>query len=234
VFRGATLAVVGTGASTYGSAGHDRQLRLGRLSDMKLRIVVPLMTVVSLICGVAPVLADSAVSRTGLVGQFSVYEGVPDSNGDYCTYDPNKGNRLTRIGVRAPDIWARDTTSAEDSQLVGWRVIVKRQKPGTTTLTTFYRSQTQRDNATDVAPAPFRPAGYGEGTPGFMSFKVTVPREPGAGSQYWIFVRMFWYRHDGSVEGSVTHRLDDYMWVQFPPGNYDFGDTSCHTRLIFG
>jgi hypothetical protein len=198
----------------------------------RLRIAAPLLASLFLTLGASPVAADTEISRTGEIGAFHVYDGEEGSNGAYCSYNSDKGNRLRGIGTRAPDMWARDVTPGEDTQGVAWRVIIKRQKPGATALTTFYRSKTQRDTATDVTPAAFTHEGYGVGQPGFDFSRLSVPREPGAGSHYWIYVRMFWYGAGGRLEGTATHRLDEYMWLLYPPGYYEFGDTSCHSRLV--
>jgi hypothetical protein len=203
-----------------------------RTSFKRLRLLAPLIAVASLTIGATPASADTEISRTGNIGAFHVYDGEEGSNGAYCSYNSNKGNRLRGIGTRAPDMWARDVTPGEDTQAVAWRVIIKRQKPGAMALTTYYRSKTQRDTATDTTPAPFTHEGYGVGQPGFDFSKFWTPREPGEGSRYWIFVRMFWYGSDGRLEGTATHRLDEYMWVLYPPGYSDYGDTSCHGRLV--
>ncbi len=199
------------------------------------RRLIPLVAIALAVLSVSPVLADTEVARTGDVGRFYVWEGVPWQNGVYCRYNMNKHNRLNYIGVSAPGVFARDITGGEDTQTVGWRVIVKRQKPGETALTTFYRSDTQQAVATDVTPTLFVPpaSGYERG---FNGFRLSVPLEPGEGSRYWIFVRIFWYRADGTVEGSVTHRLDEYMWMLFVKGSGGvadgFYDTSCHTHFV--
>ena len=95
-------------------------------------------------------------------------------------------------------------------------------------MTTFYRSPTWRAATDDATPAPFATMEEGgQGHP-WQAFHLTVPGESGAGSQYFVFIRMFWYRA-GGVEGTVTHRLDDYVWW-LSTGAYGFGDPSCFTK----
>ena len=196
---------------------------------------VPLFATLLVLLNAAPAFADTEVARNGLVGQFEVADGVPGQNGVYCRYNVDKHGRLDYIYAAAPSVWARDVSAAEDTQNVGWRVIIKRQKPGQTTLSPFFRSATRRDVATDASPAIFTNEGYGAGTQGYIGSHIFIPREPGAGSQYWVFVRIFWYGSDGKDEGSVTHRLDDYMWLIYHKGDGGvgdgYGDTSCHTHF---
>lgn len=177
-----------------------------------------------------PVVADTEMGHTGLVGDHRVVDGTTDEtfSGIVCFYDSTRGNRLHRLTVMAPEIYARNVTAAVDSQRVGWRVIVKRLRPGATTLKPFYRSATQKAIATDSTPAEF-PRPSGPGAPPYMTVNLDVPNEPGTGSQYFVFIRMFWYR-SGALEGTATHALDYYYWVIFPPGYDGYWDPSCYTR----
>ena len=198
--------------------------------------IVPLLVLALSVLSVSPVLADTEIGRAGDPGRYWVWEGVPWQNGNYCRYNVDKGNRLDRIGVRAPGVFARDTTAYEDSQTVGWRVIIKRQKPGQTTLATFYRSATARAVATDAQPALFPGTDGGYGHTGWKDFPIWVPREHGQGSRYWIFVRIFWYDAEGNIQASVTSRQDVYYWMLFDNGFGAIGDgwyeTSCFTRRV--
>jgi len=185
---------------------------------------------VALTLAAGPVLADTELGHVGLVGDHRVFDGTTNEffSGIVCFYDSTRGNRLHRLTVMAPDVYARNVTGAIDSQRVGWRVLVKRQRPGSTTLKPFYRSPTQRAIATDASPAEF-PRPGGPGVPPYMSIDLDVPNEPGMGSQYFISIRMFWYRA-GALEGTATHQLDYYLWVIFPPGDDGWWDPSCYTR----
>ena len=198
-------------------------------------LVIPLAALALAVATVSPALAVTELKRTGSVGQFTVWDGIPNENGVWCRYNEAKHNRLDYIGVTAPTVWARDITPAEDSQTVAWRVIVKRQKVGQSTSTTYYRSQTRKDIATDEKPTVFTNPGYGPGSPGFINFRLWVPYDPGQGSRYWVLVRVFWYGPGGRVQGSVTERLDHYMyliWGSHGDAGDGFGDTSCHTHLV--
>ena len=199
------------------------------------RLVIPLAALALAAASVSPTFALTELKRTGSVGQFNVWDGIPNENGVWCRYNEAKHNRLDYVGVTAPTVWARDVTPTEDSQKVAWRVIVKRQKAGETAWTTYYRSETRKDVATDVTPTVFTNAGYGAGSPGFINFRLWVPYERDEGSRYWILVRVFWYGGDGRLEGSVTERLDHYMyliWGSNGDAGDGFGDTSCHTHLV--
>ena len=188
----------------------------------------------ALLLVVGPVAADTEVGHTGFVCEHVLFNGPNDGpdetwfTGVACSYDSTRGNRLRSITVMAPEIYARDVTPALDSQRVGWRVIVKRKRPGSTTLVPFYRSASQKAIATDASPAVY-PRPSGPGTNAYMSVNLDVPRETGAGSQYFVFVRMFWYRA-GNLEGAATHGLDNYYWVLYPPGYDGYWDPSCYTR----
>jgi hypothetical protein len=201
--------------------GVERRLTIGLVS-----------AAVALSLAAAPALADTEMGHEGSVGEHVVFDGPTDQffSGIVCFYDSQHGNRLHRLTVMAPEIYARDITPGVDTQRVGWRVIVKRLRPGSSTLKPFYRSGTQRAMATDATRAEF-PRPSGPGVAPYMTVNLDVPKEPGTGSQYFVFVRMFWYR-DGDLEGKATHRLDNYYWVVFPPGIDGWWDASCFTRKV--
>jgi hypothetical protein len=170
-----------------------------------------------------PVVADTEIGHVGLVGRHTVYDGSQDGFfGVVCHYRSYLNDRLNNIAVSNPEVYARDTTALVDQQRVGWRFIVKRLRPGATQMKTFYRSRIWKASANDHTPAAFPPHG---------DAYLTVPKEPGAGSQYFVFVRMFWYR-DGEQEGMATHRLDDYFWEIYPAGSFGFSDPSCYGRKV--
>src|SRR4051812_45315825 len=186
----------------------------------------------ALLLVVGPVAADTEMGHSGLVGEHVVFDGTSENffSGVACFYDSARHNKLRSLTVMAPEIYARDVTAAVDSQRVGWRVIVKRKRPGSTALRPFYRSGTQKAVATDASRAEF-PRPSGSGTEPYMTVNLDVPWELGTGSQYFIFVRMFWYRA-GHLEGTATHRIDNYYWVIYPPGYDGYWDASCYTHKV--
>ena len=110
-----------------------------------------------------PTLADTEMGHTGLVGNHVVFDGTQDGFfGVVCHYRSNNHNKLNNIAVSAPDVYARDVTGSTDSQRVGWRIIVRRLRPGATVMKTFYRSEIWRATASDSTPAVFA----NEGSPG--------------------------------------------------------------------
>jgi hypothetical protein len=83
-----------------------------------------------------------------------------------------------------------------NNQLVAWRFIVERSGTGPWNFQVTYRSPNQWGTAHTDSPALFSR----------MSVPVNVP--DGDTFFYRVKVKMFWYRRDGSIQGTGVHRVD--------------------------
>ena len=98
------------------------------------------------------------------------------------------------MDIRAPRVWARDTTAGVDQQQVGWIFLIKGHGNGQTT--TLYTSPMQIASATDTQMAPFT--------------TVSVTASPPGGHHY-VVIKMFWFEPgSGAVEGIGEARVDRY------------------------
>ena len=177
---------------------------------MRKSLFVALTSVVALWIGAGPVAADFEMGHKGKVGPHSVVDSA-DAASVRCNYKtvaevdhPDDWyvwrGKLTRLEVRPPRV-----RSVIGTQRVGWRFIVQRAVNPTSTFSdawkTTYRSAVQTATATDTKRARFTP----------MYVPVDVPRASAERSYgYRVMVKMFWYRADGSVQGTAKHLLSYY------------------------
>lgn len=160
---------------------------------------------ITLLAGVlaaGPVAADTDFGHKGQVGPHSLRDTYSDG-GAKCVYEVTfedqgaRWVRLAKVAVYPPRIRA---ISAK--QKVGWRFIVLRsQDQGPWGAT--YRSPIQKATAYSDAKAKFSP----------MGIKVIVPPPSTQFSNrhlYRVVVKMFWFRADGSQQGSAKHLVDFY------------------------
>jgi hypothetical protein len=157
--------------------------------------------ITALAISVSPALADTEIGHTGRVGRHklrdkSAMDGTHTfylTPGATCFYD-GVSQDLVDISVKAPKIWARNTTSARNSHTVGYQVIVKRLDDSFN-ITTFYKSVIATATAYDDA---FAVLADGDVETSFLP-----------DSNYFVMIKMFWYRHD-AVEGTAKHGVDYY------------------------
>ncbi len=168
---------------------------------MKLRVAVALALAMTLLLpGLA--LADTKIRDQGLFGEHRLRDRWSNP-GAICTYD-NSWGQLQSIEVRAPRVLARDVSSSEDSQNVGWQFSIKRRFEDGRQVT-VYASSTQIATATDTAAAPFA-----------RMSTAFVPDYPGP---FKVVVRMFWYETGGAIEGMAKHRIDHYTRITAEDSN---------------
>ncbi len=159
---------------------------------------------------VGPVLADKELGDRGQVGQHSLRD-THSKPGAECRYKGNLASpggsysyvgKLKYIDVRPPKVRAISGT-----QQVGWRFIVQRAK-GFGTWRTTYTSPIQKKSATAGRNALFT----------HMGIKVRVPprsSSPDAGPSfnYRVLVKMYWYRPNGTTQGTAKHEVEFYYIV---------------------
>jgi hypothetical protein len=140
----------------------------------------------------ATAMADTKLKDRGLFGQHSLRDSWQHA-GVICHYKDD-WSAIQSMDVRAPRVWARDTTPGVDQQQVGWIFLIKGHANGQTT--TLYKSPMQVASATDTQMAPFA--------------TVSVSTSPPGGHHY-VVIKMFWFEPgSGVVEGWAKHRVDRY------------------------
>jgi hypothetical protein len=177
---------------------------------MRKSLFVALTSVVAFSVAAGPVAADFELGHKGKVGPHSTVDSI-EAASVRCNYKtvaekdyPDEyylwRGKLTRLEVIPPKV-----RSVIGTQRVGWRFIVQRALNPELTFSdswkTTYRSAVQTATATETKRARFTP----------MYVPVDVPRASADRSYgYRIVVKMFWYRADGSVQGTARHLLSYY------------------------
>lgn len=140
-----------------------------------------------------PAAADTDLGSSGLVGAHQLRDSQA-APGLRCGYVLAGAPVLDTMTVKAPRVWARDTTTARDTQKVSWQIVVQ-----TWDINGFWDTVALHGPwaavARDDAPAPFT--------------AKTVEPPLGAGGTYRVLVRLRWLGPSGVV-GSSRHRVD---WV---------------------
>jgi len=149
-----------------------------------------------------PAMADVDIFTKGTVGRHWLRD-TSERPGAKCTYTSGDAPwLLTSFRVRAPFVFAIDRNEKRNRELVGWRFLIDTYNPNDPNegAHIFYRSPLQTAWAYDDTPAPF-------------SAMSVTPDVPDNDYQYRLFVKMFWYRADGSVRGSSVHVITQYKHV---------------------
>lgn len=176
---------------------------------------VPILTgiatgALTVLLAVSPVLADSDLKESWCCGLGIGQHHLVDSQskpGVRCEKSHADASNpkwwvMTNLSVRPPKVFGTRNT-----QRVGWRFIVLRQKAAYSgeaqwPVKVTYRSSIQRNIAQIETAAPF----------GWMSVPVDTPTD-GRSYNYWVRVKMFWYLPNGDVQGWSLHEADFYREV---------------------
>ena len=176
--------------------------------------------VIVLALAATPVLAETELRREGRIGEYQLNDSSV-SPAVTCVYDEDNGH-LLGFHVNTPTIWARDKTGGEDTQKVGWKVIVKRLKDTASQWKTILKTTTIKADATDNVSAFF---------PRWEIFPTIPTEQIGRYSEYFIVTRAIWFRADGTVAGYAQARYDNYEW-QVGEAAPTPGKTSCVSDLL--
>jgi len=147
-----------------------------------------------------PVLADTDIGTTGVVGAHSLVDTGTNA-GVTCRYNVSL---LKQLEVRPPRMRA-----ASGTQAVAWRFVALRTKnpnTGAPTVKKTYTSPWQTAWATTTRNARFST----------MSINVIVPRDGRTFDVYYEYVvnvEMIWKQSNTQITGTSTHRVDNYRWV---------------------
>ena len=157
------------------------------------------------------VVADSS---TGSIGNYLMHDNSTfQSAGATCRYNPSSPGsnlyHLYRIVGRAPSVWWPDTNSSIANQhgKVGWQLIIKYKLPASSTWALLKKSDIQKAVAYEDAPdydtndqAPFTN----------IYLNINYANFPDASTEFQAYAKVFWYRADGSVRGTLTHQYVYY------------------------
>jgi hypothetical protein len=150
--------------------------------------------------GAAPISADTPVTHTGLYGVHYLADSA-EYPSTTCFYD--NGSTIHSVRVRAPFVYARNTSPGIETQAVSWQVVVQARTTGSSTFATVTTSPAQKRSTTDARAADFVP--------------MTTVFAGNGGKEYRILVVVRWYGSGGATEvGRATHRADWYAWSGVP------------------
>ena len=173
------------------------------------RSMAGLLGAVIILLGSAGVTAaDTSLGHRGKVGPHHLND-TASHPGAKCFYVDGAGGGdedIDHILVRPPVIFARDTTAAQDQQMVGWKVRIQRLEAGSSSWVTDQTSAIHLATAWDDTPASFN--------------TIQLSVVPHYGSKLRVRVLTYWYK-GGSVVGLALNEVDWYRKIYKSP---DFGD----------
>lgn len=166
-------------------------------------------TLLVLVLCASPATAYKHLSANGTTGTHGMTDKRSSPGAD-CTYRFTRFGtqwELRRIKIRPPNVEAAPL-QADPEQQVGWRFTVERRykdafhvEPGP--WVHLYTSPTQKRMTDADHDAPFTPIEVGIRIPGDSSSDVWY--------KYRVIVKVFWYRDNGSVNGTALMRN---MWFK--------------------
>ncbi len=139
-------------------------------------------------------IADTPLTHSGVHGVHGLIDSREDP-GATCHYD--SGFQLTKVVVRAPIVYARNTGPGTQHGTVGWRFRV--QWSSGLGFSNVKTTSIVKASATDGRPAAFS--------------KRSVSFSDAPEIVYRVRVDMFWYDAQGKQIGRATHAPDWYGWV---------------------
>jgi hypothetical protein len=150
--------------------------------------------------------ADQPISHSGSMGAHFLNDSQ-EYPGVTCRYDDDQN--MDRVRVRPPAVFARDRTSARDSQWVGWRAELQ-YRPEDGSWSTVQQSTVVKARAWDDTAAAF------------AQRTVSVARPRGSGS-WRVVIRMLWYAPGTSTvrQGIARHRVTFARYPLAEPGTTD-------------
>ena len=143
--------------------------------------------------------ADTPLSHSGVHGVHGLIDSQEDP-GATCHY--NSSVQLTKVVVRAPIVYARNTGSGTQHATVGWRFRVQWSSGlgfSNAKITSIVKA-----SATDSRPA------------GFTKRSVTFSNAPEI--EYRVRVDMYWYDSTGKQIGKATHAPEWHGYIVTPNG----------------
>lgn len=159
---------------------------------MRRSLLIPVVTLLTVLITAAPVAADTPLKDKGVVGAHLLVD-TPDRPGMTCqmTQLPSNYWIMDGISVRPPRVHG-----TRAGQRVAWRFAVERSATGPWDWRPIYQSRRQFGTASVHTPASFRRMSVDVSGSGFYWFRVRV--------------KMLWYAPDGTLEGKAVHAVDYY------------------------
>jgi hypothetical protein len=180
---------------------------------MRLRLTLgPVAAVLLSIAFSGVAAADTIV---GTHGNYIFVDGDSTSTtGATCRYS-DVGNLtfdIYKMVARAPQVWWPDTNSSITTQhgRVGWKFSIYHKTPAASTWTLLKSTSVQKKTAYEDQLAP-----YGQATKApFTNMSLLISGSSFPTTELFkARVKVFWYRADGTVKGSVMHDVQWYRWL---------------------
>jgi hypothetical protein len=156
---------------------------------------------IGLIVPVMVLLLGIPASANGTVGRGTLVD-TDASPAARCYFHTTPDDELHGISVRAPFIYAVNSTPRVDRQTVGWRYTIQASDDSQVTWKTIATSSVVKARASDRTRAPW------------LTPSRTWARDATLHVVYRAFVTMLWYAHSGVVQGFkrvvVQHYVDHY------------------------
>ena len=157
----------------------------------------------ALVLASGTVSAATELKKSGNIGQYTINEAEGDVS---CFY--GQPGYLEGLVVTPPDIYARNKTPGLDQQQVGWRFVVKSRHDGSQTTQTYHKSPVFKAYTTDLSPADLE----------FKELNFLPLLED---TSYFVIIKAFWYRGDGSIAGWAKSRVEAHTY-EFPVTHLSF------------
>ena len=173
------------------------------------RIIAALAGTLVLLIVPSSAAADTPISSSGVVGEHHLKDTMAKP-GAVCRYRDGAGGGdqdLHLLRVKPPVIFAANTTSGRDRQLVGWRILVQRRDAGSSQFVTVHKGGIHTAWAWDDTAATL-----------FAREYSVASRY---GSDFRVRIKQFWYSGGGSVSGHATNEVDWYKKIYLSD---EFGD----------
>ena len=174
----------------------------------KASIGTALVAALALSLGLSGVVA--ADSTTGQIGHYAINDGASfQTAGAACWYSGSGSGpwNIYRLVGRAPSAWWPNTSSTTGQHgTVGWQLIVKHKRLSESTWTLLKKTAVQKKTAYEDAPA-YDPNDKAPFTNQWVN--ITYANFT-SDTQFMAIIKIFWYKADGSVKGSVSHTVVEY------------------------
>jgi len=175
----------------------------------------------------------AADTVTGQHGNYQIPDDdTPSLAAAICRYSEGAIGvwNIYKIVGRAPSVWWPDTNASITTQHgpVGWRLSVLHKAPSSSTWKLLKNSSIQHATAYEDQLNP-----YGSSTKApFTNIKISITASNfPASEQFMAKVKLYWFRSDGSVRGSVVHNVANYSEML---GSFQVATTttSCVRRIL--
>ena len=144
--------------------------------------------------------ADTPLTHSGVRGVHGLIDSGEDP-GATCHY--NSSFQLTKVVVRAPIVYARNTGAGTQHGTVGWRFRVQWSSG-------LGFSNVKTTSIVKASASDSRTAGFTKRSVSFTDAPEIV---------YRVRVDMYWYDSHGKQIGKATHAPDWYGWVSTSDGS---------------